>query len=132
MLKLALAVAIGSAFGGLFRWGLSIKFNQISHALFGFVPLGTLLSNLIAGYIIGFALGYFSQVTHISQEWRLLIMTGFCGGLSTFSTFSIEVFALLQKGAIGWASSVILVHVIGSVLLTFIGFISYQWLKTGF
>ena len=64
------------------------------------MPPGTLSANLIAGYVVGEAVAYFAQAPGIAPEWRLLVITGFCGGLSTFSTFSAEVVALLQQGKI--------------------------------
>ncbi|MDF7669739.1 fluoride efflux transporter CrcB [Orbaceae bacterium ESL0721] len=125
MLKLILAISIGSIFGGLFRWFLSLKLNVIASV----IPLGTLLSNLIAGYIIGLAIAFFNS-TNCSPEWRLLVITGFCGGLSTFSTFSAEIVNFLQDGRITWAMLTIFIHLIGSVLMTFLGILTYQWLRS--
>ncbi|MCX8618524.1 fluoride efflux transporter CrcB [Gilliamella sp. B2923] len=125
MLKLILAISVGSVAGGLLRWFLSLKFNLIAFA----IPLGTLLSNLIAGYIIGFAIAFFNHA-NLSAEWRLLVITGFCGGLSTFSTFSAEIVNFLQEGRYTLGLIMIAVHVIGSVLMTFLGILSYQFLRT--
>lgn len=125
MLKLILAISVGSVAGGLLRWFLSLKFNLIAFA----IPLGTLLSNLIAGYIIGFAIAFFNHA-NLSAEWRLLVITGFCGGLSTFSTFSAEIVNFLQEGRYTLGLTMIAVHVIGSVLMTFLGIFSYQFLRT--
>ncbi|OCG21176.1 fluoride ion transporter CrcB [Gilliamella sp. App2-1] len=125
MLKLILAISVGSVAGGLLRWFLSLKLNIIAFA----IPLGTLLSNLVAGYIIGFAIAFFNHST-LSAEWRLLVITGFCGGLSTFSTFSAEIVNFLQEGRILWGLVTIFIHVIGSVLMTFLGIMSYQWLRS--
>ncbi|MCX8602289.1 MULTISPECIES: fluoride efflux transporter CrcB [unclassified Gilliamella] len=125
MLKLILAISVGSVAGGLLRWFLSLKFNLIAFA----IPLGTLLSNLIAGYIIGFAIAFFNHA-NLSAEWRLLVITGFCGGLSTFSTFSAEIVNFLQEGRYTLGLTMIAVHVIGSVLMTFLGILSYQFLRT--
>ena len=94
MWKPVVAIAIGSTLGGLMRWGLSLRLN----ALFPDVPPGTLAANLVAGYIVGIALAFFAQAPGLSPEWRLLVITGFCGGLSTFSTFSAEIVALLERG----------------------------------
>ncbi|WP_392559859.1 fluoride efflux transporter CrcB [Orbus mooreae] len=124
MLKPIIAIAIGSTIGGVFRWILSNKFNSLF-----VIPFGTLLSNLIAGYIIGFAMTFLANSPTISPEWRLLIITGFCGGLSTFSTFSAEIVMFLQKGQITLGLSTIAVHVIGSILMTLLGIFSYQLIK---
>ena len=125
MWKPILAIAVGSTAGGLLRWGLSLRFN----ALLTNLPLGTLCSNLIAGYVIGVAIAWFAQAPGLAPEWRLLIITGFCGGLSTFSTFSAEVVALLQRNQPGWAATVIAVHVAGSVLATLAGIATCHWLR---
>ena len=125
MFKLILAISVGSVAGGLLRWFLSLKLNIIAFA----IPLGTLLSNLVAGYIIGFAIAFFNH-SNLSTEWRLFVITGFCGGLSTFSTFSAEIVNFLQEGRILWGLTTIAIHVIGSVLMTFLGILSYQLLRS--
>jgi CrcB protein len=126
MLNAILAVSIGSAAGGLLRWSLSSRLNHFLPAL----PLGTLISNLVAGYLVGIAIAYFAVADGIAPEWRLLLITGFCGGLSTFSTFSAEIVTLLQQGRWSMACAAIAVHVIGSVLMTFAGIASYSALGT--
>jgi CrcB protein len=85
-----------------------------------------LTANLIGGYIIGFAVAYFAQAPDIAPEWRLLIVTGFCGGLTTFSTFSAEVLTLLQTGRLAWAMGSIATHVAGSLAMTLAGLASWQ------
>lgn len=124
MLKAILAVSIGSAAGGLLRWAMSLKLNGIFPAL---LP-GTLAVNLLGGYIVGFAIAYFADTPLVSPEWRLLIITGFCGGLTTFSTFSAEIVSLLHQGNWSAAAAVIAAHVIGSVAMTVLGIASWHWL----
>jgi CrcB protein len=119
------AVSLGSALGALLRWALGNQFNR----LFPTVPPGTLSANLIGGYIIGLAVAYFAQAPNIAPEWRLLIVTGFCGGLTTFSTFSAEVVALMQQGRLAWAAGAIAIHVSGSLLMTLLGIASWQMLQ---
>ena len=126
MWKPILAIAIGSTLGGLLRWRLGLKLN----GLFPGIPPGTLAANLIAGYIVGLAVAWFAQAPGLSPEWRLLIITGFCGGLSTFSTFSAEIVDLLQRGLYGWAMGAILVHVAGSVAMTLVGIATVAWLES--
>ncbi len=125
MWKPIVAISLGSALGALLRWLLGSQFNSAWPT----VPLGTLLANLIGGYIIGLAIAYFAQAPDIAPEWRLLIITGFCGGLTTFSTFSAEVLDLLQQGRTSWAMAAVAIHVSGSLLMTFAGMASWQWLK---
>lgn len=119
------AVGIGAAGGAVLRWVLGMKLNSLFPAL----PPGTLVANLIGGYIIGLAIAFFTQMPNLSPEWRLLIVTGFCGGLTTFSTFSAEVVNLLQQGRLVWAMGAIGIHVAGSLLMTLLGLATWQWLK---
>ncbi|NGZ26763.1 MAG: fluoride efflux transporter CrcB [Magnetococcales bacterium] len=121
-----LAIAVGSALGGVLRWFLSDRMN----ALFPHVPPGTLTANLIGGYIIGLAIAFFAQAPELSPQWRLLIITGFCGGLTTFSTFSAEVLNLIQQGRLAWAMGAVALHLSGSLLMTAAGIFSWQWIKT--
>ena len=117
MWKSILAIAGGAALGALLRWQLGEKMNRLLPGL----PPGTLLANLIGAYVIGLAIAFFSSCTTLSPEWRLLVITGFCGGLTTFSTFSAEITTLLQQGQWLWASASIAGHVAGSVLMTLAG-----------
>jgi fluoride exporter len=119
-----IAVALGGALGSLLRWVLGVRFN----ASFPDVPLGTLLSNLSAGYVIGLAVAFFARYPDVPLEWRLFLITGILGGLSTFSTFSAEVTAHLQAGRVGWALGEIAVHVIGSVSMTMLGILTVTML----
>jgi CrcB protein len=125
MWKPILAISLGSMIGALLRWVLGNQLNT----LWPSVPPGTLAANLIGGYIIGLAIAYFAQAPDIAPEWRLFIITGFCGGLTTFSTFSAEVVTLLQQGRLTWAMSAIAIHVSGSLLMTLAGMASWQWLR---
>ncbi len=120
-----LAISIGAAAGALLRWRLGVQLNS----LFPILPPGTLAANLVGGYIIGLAIDYFAQAPHLSPEWRLLIITGFCGGLTTFSTFSAEVVTRLQEGQLLWAMGAIAIHVTGSLMMTFAGLATAQLLR---
>jgi len=111
-----LAVGIGGALGSLLRWVLGLRLN----ALFPIMPLGTLAANVIAGYVIGLAVAFFARVP-LAPEWRLFVITGMMGGLSTFSTFSAEVVSNLQHGRFGWAFAQVAVHVGASLLMTVLG-----------
>ena len=124
MLNAVIAVSLGSACGALLRWVLGLKLNSLLPS----IPPGTLAANLIGGFIIGVAIAYFADAPDIAPEWRLLIITGFCGGLTTFSTFSAEVVTLLQSGDLTRASIAIAVHVCGSVAMTILGMVTWQWL----
>jgi fluoride exporter len=112
-----LAVGIGAALGAWLRWVLGIAFNPTLPTL----PLGTLAANLVGGYVIGIAVEYLARHTGLPPEVRLFVITGFLGGLTTFSTFSAESTALLQSGQVGWAALHSLSHLVGSILLTFLG-----------
>jgi len=111
------AVGIGGALGSLLRWVLGVRLNSV----FPLLPFGTLASNIIAGYIIGVAIAAFARYPGISPEWRLFVITGLMGGLSTFSTFSAEVVSHLQQGRLGWAAGEIAIHVGSSLLMTILG-----------
>jgi fluoride exporter len=112
-----LAVGIGAALGAWLRWMLGIGFNPKVPML----PLGTLTANLVGGYVIGIAVESLSRNTGLPPEVRLFVITGFLGGLTTFSTFSAEATALLQTGQLGWALLHTLTHLVGSIALTFLG-----------
>ena len=118
-------ISLGASLGALLRWILGLQFN----ALLLSIPLGTLAANLLGGYLIGLAVGYFNHHPLLSPEYRLLIITGFLGGLTTFSTLSAEVAALLQSERYGWALATISVHVIGSVTLTILGMMTINALR---
>ena len=117
MWKSVAAIAVGSALGALLRWQLGDKLNS----LFPTIPPAPLAANLIGAYVVGLCVAFFATYAAISPEWRLLLITGFCGGLTTFSTFSVEVTALLQQGRVAWALGAISIHVVGSLAMTFAG-----------
>ena len=120
-MKSIIAISVGAALGAIIRWALGLRLNGLFPAL----PPGTLVANLIGAYVIGVAMAYFATAPAIPAEWRLLIITGFCGGLTTFSTFSAEVVLLLQQGRMAMAGATIAVHVVGSVAMTLLGIGSY-------
>ncbi|MEY3253224.1 MAG: protein CrcB [Pseudomonadota bacterium] len=117
------AVAAGAALGALARWGLSSALN----GLFPQLPPGTLVANLVGGYGIGLAMALFAQAPQLPPEWRLFVITGFLGGLTTFSAFSAEVVTALQQGRTGWALMTAGTHLAGSVLMTLAG-LATPWL----
>ncbi|KWR85188.1 fluoride efflux transporter CrcB [Pseudomonas sp. PI1] len=125
MLKSVIAIACGAGLGALLRWFLGLQLN----ALFPTIPPGTWAANIIGGYVIGLAVAFFAANPTLDPQWRLLIVTGFCGGLTTFSTFSAETMALLQTGRVGWAMGAIAVHVTGSLLATAAGLLTYSLLS---
>ena len=125
MWKSILAIALGAVLGALLRWQLGAKFNS----LFPTIPPGTLVANLIGAYVIGLGIAFFATFSAISPEWRLLVVTGFCGCLTTFSTFSAEITTLLQQGRIAWALGAVTAHVVGSVVMTFAGIATIYLLK---
>lgn len=112
-----LAVGGGAAAGAWLRWWLGLLLNPV----FPTLPFGTLAANLIGGYLMGLVLGVLSQFEALAPEMRLLITTGFLGGLTTFSTFSAEATTLLSRDQFGWAAAHVAAHVIGSVAMTFAG-----------
>ena len=117
MFAAILAISLGAALGALSRWGLSVGLNHF----FPTLPPGTLLANLIGGYFVGLAVALFALRPELPAEWRLFVITGFLGGLTTFSTFSAEVVHALQAGRTGWAAATVATHVLGSLALTLAG-----------
>ncbi len=118
------AVGAGAAIGAWLRWWLGIVLNPI----FPTLPLGTLAANLVGGYLIGLAVAMLGHFEALPPEVRLLVTTGFLGGLTTFSTFSAEAVTLLARQQLGWASALIAVHVGGSIAMTFAGIASMRLL----
>jgi len=127
MWKSIVAISVGGSLGSLLRWWLGMLFN----AYFPTLPPGTLTANLAGGYIIGLAVAFFATYGALAPEWRLFVITGFCGGLTTFSTFSAEVVDLLQKGDLGMGAVAIAVHVVGSLAMTILGLVSWHWATAG-
>lgn len=127
MFNSILAISVGASVGAVLRWLLGTSLN----ALFPAIPPGTLAANLIGGYLIGMAIAFFTQHPALSPEWRLLVITGFLGGLTTFSTFSAEVTTLMQQGRWLWAAMAVSIHVAGSLLMTFLGLATVTLLKRG-
>lgn len=103
-----------------------MRFNPLHQA----IPSGTLAANLIGAFIIGMGLAWFNRMTHIDPMWKVLITTGFCGGLTTFSTFSAETVFLFQEGRIGWALVNIAINMIGSFAMTGIAFWLFSSVST--
>ncbi len=120
-----IAVTVGGALGCLLRWYLAMVLNRYFPA----IPPGTLAANLIGCYIIGIAIAFFTAYPAFAPEWRLFLTTGFCGGLTTFSTFSAEVVMLLQSGRSMVAFGAVAVHLFGSLAMTFAGVATVAWLK---
>jgi CrcB protein len=120
-----LAIGLGAALGAWLRWGLGLWLNALSPAL----PYGTLAANLLGGYLVGLAIAYFAQHPGLPPEWRLFAITGFLGGLTTFSTFSAEVFTLLSRGQLAWALAAASAHLFGSLAFTGLGVWSYQHMR---
>jgi CrcB protein len=110
------AVGVGAACGAWLRWGLSVLLNPVLPSL----PLGTLAANLVGGLLIGIVMGL-AEPLSLSVTTRLLVVTGFLGGLTTFSSFSAEAVGTMMRGESGWAIVLVMAHLIGSLMLTGIG-----------
>lgn len=125
MIYSIVAIVSGAGIGALLRWFLGLKLNSLYPA----IPLGTLSANIIGGYLIGIAIAFFSTNTALSPEWRLFIITGFLGGLTTFSTFSAEIVTSIQEGRLSHAAMGVVLHVGGSLIMTFLGIVSMIYLQ---
>lgn len=117
-----LAIAVGATLGAWLRWALSLWLNARAESL----PLGTLAANLIGGFLVGMAVAFFNDLPDLPPAWRLLVITGFLGALTTFSTFSAEAMALLQRGDYGWALLHSSAHLVGSVVLCIAGVAAWR------
>jgi fluoride exporter len=116
------AVGTGAAIGAWARWGLSVWLNP----RLVFFPLGTFMANAIGGFLVGIAVAYFLRNPELSPAWRLFAVTGFLGGLTTFSTFSAEVIVLIERNEVMWALGVAAAHLLVSLLLTAAGIWVYR------
>jgi len=122
-----LAVGTGAAAGAWLRWFLGLRLNPA----FPTVPLGTLAANLIGGFLVGIAIAWFERHPHLAPQARLFAITGFLGGLTTFSTFSGEVVSLLLRREYAWAAGAAGVHLLGSLALTALGIALVAWVARG-
>lgn len=119
------AVGVGAALGAWMRWGLGMVFNP----LFPTLPLGTLAANLVGGYLIGVAMSVFADHAGLPPELRLLLITGFLGGLTTFSSFSAETMTLMLRAQYAWVAAIVGAHLLGSLAMTFLGIWTVKVLK---
>jgi CrcB protein len=128
MVKTLVCISLGASAGAVLRWVLGLMLN----AVFPSIPLGTLAANLLGGYLIGLAISVFNAVPQMGPELRLLVITGFLGGLTTFSTFTAEVGTLLQEQRIMTAAAAVALHVCGSLAMLFLGLGTLVLLKIFF
>ena len=126
MIGSILSISAGASLGALLRWLLAGRLNPLFPAL----PLGTLAANLVGGYLIGVAVAVFANWPDLSPQLRLFIVTGFLGGLTTFSTFSAEVVTQLQQGHTAWALTTALTHALGSFAFTALGIATVAALRS--
>lgn len=122
-----MAVSAGAVIGANLRWLLGLWLNSSYHV----IPVGTLVANLSGGWLIGLLISYFAQGSHLAAEWRLFAVTGLCGALTTFSTFSLEMYAAVQDGKYLMAVTGSLVHLLGSLIMVMLGVMTYNVLMKG-
>ena len=125
MIASVVSISAGASLGALLRWALAGRFNAVLPEL----PLGTLAANLTGGYLIGVAVAVFAALPDLSPQARLFVITGFLGGLTTFSTFSAEVVTQLQQGHLSWALAATFAHLLGSLACTALGIATVSWLR---
>ena len=121
-----LAICVGASLGAILRWLLSSRLNSLLPSL----PPGTLVANLLGGYLIGMAVAFFASHPSLSPQWRLLVVTGFLGGLTTFSTFSVEVVTNLMETRLNWAFAIVAAHLLGSIAMTLLGIGTVRLFRT--
>ncbi len=124
-MKNFLYIGLAAAIGAWSRWGIGILLNTM-HPIF---PLGTLTVNLIGGYLMGISMGAFELFSELSPDLKLIINIGFLGGLTTFSAFTAEVFQLLQKNEFVASLTLVALHVIGSILMAYLGWLTISLIK---
>src|SRR5690606_3276339 len=127
LLRGFVAVGIGAALGAWLRWGLAVWLNSGRQM----VALGTLAANLAGGYLVGLALAWIMSRPGLAPEWRLFLITGLMGGLTTFSTFSAEVVLQLERQQYGAALLGVAMHLFGSLGMTVLGLYTWRWLQPG-
>lgn len=123
MLLSVLVLCVGASLGAVARWQLALWLNTGAT----WVPLGTLAANLVGAWLIGVLIGVFNALPHLDPVWRLALITGFLGALTTFSTFSAETVQLLQAERFGHALALAGVHLLGSLTLTWVGLRMAPW-----
>jgi CrcB protein len=111
-----IAICVGASVGALARWGLGLWLSPG-----GVIPWGTLVANLVGGYLIGMCVAVFQALPQLDPVWRLALVTGFLGGLTTFSSFSAEVVSMLLQQRYALALGTASLHVMGSLLMTAAG-----------
>lgn len=124
MMSSIIAICVGACAGALLRWQLSLW----GHAGGGMEP-GTLAANWLGGYLVGLCVGIFEAMPQLDPQWRLLLITGFLGALTTFSSFSAEVVGMLQQSRLALAGLTSGAHLIGSLALTWLGLKTIEWLR---
>lgn len=122
-MQTALAICLGASLGALARWQLGLWLSSPGAIL----PWGTLAANWVGGYLVGLAIGVFQALPDLDPIWRLMLITGFLGGLTTFSAFSAEVVHFITEGRFGLALVTAGLHLMGSLLLTLLGLRTVAW-----
>jgi fluoride exporter len=126
MIGSVLSISVGAALGAILRWVLAGYFNPLHPQ----IALGTLAANLLGGYLVGVAIALLAQMPELPPQVRLFVVTGFLGGLTTFSTYSGEVVTQLQQGHTAWALATALAHLLGSFALTALGMATVSVLRS--